>query len=359
MPERPLLCAYHCVEAGKRHARFPHDGLCDFLFYHLDGKRVPLAKWEKSRCAAKIAAAATVARRTLMGVSVDDEYGETTMKDLSEDTGIRAVVALWKLHVKHHGVNFVDGDPAFVRGLIPTHLKVLKGFRDLQMILHAFNGTYSTQKSYTMLGLHPRGAGTYMDEWVPLLQTLITEFSVDLLAVYTHITSWTPECIIAGPTVLQNTLPQPLPNIDTALELMNKAQLGDQVVVLFSLSVAMVKFSLSPIEPAPSGYGATCKHANLEEYRMSCWEQMQSAALVNEAHVMMGKMSPSGQPCLWETKHTVRHKVDYVSARYKRARFGWLVDRIEKADLYDTCRDPELPGGYPLTRVVRELLRKG
>lgn len=144
---------------------------------------------------------------------------------------------------------------------------------------------------------------------------------------------------------------------ETAVQLINKTSLPDTVVVLFSLSAALIKFAVSPTAPAPSGYGAVCKSASVEEYRMACWEQMKSAALVDEAQVMMGKLGPSGQPCLWESKETVAHKVKSVFDRYKRARFGWAIDRIEKADLYDTCRDPALPGGYPLTRTVRKLIR--
>ncbi|KAH6935308.1 hypothetical protein HPB50_005060 [Hyalomma asiaticum] len=357
MPERPLLCVYWCVEVGKRHARFPHDGLCDFLFYHLDGNRVPFAMWEKSRCAAKIVATASASKRTLMGVSIDGERGKETREKLSEDEGVRAAVQLWKHNVKHHGVNYVVGDPSEVRAAADKHLEVFEAFHDIQLILHAFHGTDASEKSYTLLGLQPRDAGTKTDEWATLIQSLVTTHNIDLLVLNTHVTKWAPDCVVSGPAILRNTLTQPLPDIDTAVRLINKTSLPDTVVVIFSLSVAVVKFAISPTLPEPSGYGAVCKSATIEEYRMACWDEMKSATLVDEAQVMIGKLGPHGQPCLWESKETVTHKVKSVFDRYKRARFGWAIDRIEKADLYDTCRDTALPGGYPLTRTVRKLIR--
>ncbi|KAH6925317.1 hypothetical protein HPB50_003513 [Hyalomma asiaticum] len=232
--------------------------------------------------------------------------------------------------VHHFGLSFVAGDATTLAGFDFSFISKLKSLQE--MIDDLTGKTY--ERRYLILGVQP-WYDNYQREkgqLVKLIHNISVSHPIDMLIMYTHILDespkFLPSCVVAGPTIFENSGLTGLPNMDylkqplvmqlTTLELMQQADIPETITVLFSIQAGVAEFQMAGKSAGDTvNYGEHCSHRVIKPY-----EQM-----------------------------------NQMFGRVERSNFGWSLHRIELDYAENLAYDCGISDDVPLPLIISHVSR--
>ncbi|XP_077523214.1 uncharacterized protein LOC144134104 [Amblyomma americanum] len=355
----PLVCGYRCHPGYV--TPLPPDGLCDLLFYQLE-KNASFLEWNKSLCLISFLPQARASGVTRYGLAVFAMQARTSLHQLSTSTGVVEFLRLWSMGVKHFGLSFAFGN---AEALAAYDFGLLSKLRSLQEMSDETTGK-QYKRRYLVLGIQAWYGNfeSEKEQLAKIIHNISVTHPMDMLVLYTHLLDDRPttQCVVAGPTIYDNSLPLPLPSMVSTVELMGQAKIPDTVTVLFSLNVGATMFQL----PGRTGkstvnYGDACWDVGTVMYEDTCQgKELHTVEYVDKDLVMMLKpQSIQFQPLiLYENHTTMEMKMDRVFDMVERKNFGWSLNYVDKDDLRGRCSQSETTSHPPFVAHVKNIIRR-
>ncbi|XP_064484697.1 uncharacterized protein LOC135397212 [Ornithodoros turicata] len=360
---RPLLCHYSS-RAGRSTA-FPEDGLCDIIYHiHLDVDHVfstdPTA-WNFKDQLSVFLENAREAVKTMYGVSIWYKRGRFTLNRLQTAEGQKALGALWDMNVKHYGMLRIFGSLQEIGDIQATHLKLLKTLRVMQRKLS--EQTQDRRYHYLALGLQ-----LDYSEWerhkrafVAKLSEITTQFPVDLFILRSHMYVFHPEeqCRVHGPALWHKSFNSHLPSLEAAAKILNMTAISHQTIVLLSLTLSSMLYSVPGLQESKKVIGARCSNFTTAYEHQTCnLPAGFSLPKKDEAGQVMYSVNKDKRLVYtWDTIKTLQAKMNQTFHAYDRQRFGFAALNFMYEDYSNVCNDTVFGMGFHRLRAIRKMLK--
>ncbi|KAK8776112.1 hypothetical protein V5799_030541 [Amblyomma americanum] len=170
------------------------------------------------------------------------------------------------------------------------------------------------------------------------------EYPLDLLVINTHFWTWEPRCLVVGPTMLHAKANLSLPTIGSVASLLPDAAVPEKIAVLLSFSAAVVGFLMPDTWDESLQYASSCLAAHLYPTTSLCHGGVDAPEEEPLSVVKLSRKLATDRSLMlaWDSKETIHAKAVILQAKhvydfYRRERFGWLVDNVERDDALAKC----------------------